>query len=137
MNVKENGEIEYTLYSFMKNETVENLTTPIEFVDYFTCVKQDVLNHLDAVNWSIMNCNLRIKERESEILLNTDFKELYGKANERVEKAHLQKENKELLEQLAKYKHKKRVYENQIIALNDIIKANQILLDEKTCNCET
>lgn len=123
------------MYDFMKNEAVEQLTTAVEYVDYFMILKQEMLGKVDALNWSIMNCVNRVEDMKADILLNTDFKELYGKDNESIRKAHIHKETSELITQLNNYKFQKSAIMNQIDAVNDIIKANQILLAEHQCNC--
>ena len=128
--------IEFQLYDFMNDPHFKELTTAIEYVDYFMTVKQDVLNHLDAVNCAIINSKLNINKTESFELLNCDFKAMYGKDNESIRKAHLQKVNEELYEQLEAYKFQKSVYMNQINILNDMIKSNQLLIQEPTCECK-
>lgn len=123
-------------YDFMKDERFNELTTADEYIDYFITVKQDLLISIDAVNWSIMNCKLRLEERKADIILETDFKELYGKDNEGIRKAHITKENKELIEQLEVYKNNKSHYENQLKVVNEIIEANYVMLTRNTCECD-
>ena len=123
------------LYDFMDNEKLEELVTAVEYVEYFTSVKQEVLIKLDAVNWSIINCKHGYEEMKAKILLETDFGELYGKNNDDVRASHIALETKEIRESLEGYKHKRSVYQNQIDTLNDIISINKLILKESQCNC--
>lgn len=129
------NENEFKLYDFMNDPRFSEMETAVEYVDFFMTVKQDTLVKLDALNCSIINAKLNIAESEAYELLTCDFKGLYGKDNESIRKSHLQKINKELYEQLEGYKYQKSVYMNMLNILDDMIKSNQILLNEHTCNC--
>lgn len=129
------NENEFKLYDFMNDPRFSEMETAVEYVDFFMTVKQDTLVKLDALNCSIINAKLNISENEAYELLTCDFKGLYGKDNESIRKSHLQKINKELYEQLEGYKYQKSVYMNMLNILDDMIKSNQILLNEHTCNC--
>ena len=128
-------DVEFKLYDFMNTEVFNELKTAVQYVDYFMTVKQDVLIQLDGVQCAITNAEIKIAEMESKELLNTDFKQLYGKANERIEKAHMRKVYHELYDQLVGFKYQKKVLNHQVDILNDMIKANRILMSECTCNC--
>ena len=127
---------EFKLYPFMADPRFNELDTAHEYVDFFLTVKQDTLIQLDANECGMTNAKLNIAQREAKQILETDFKTLYGEDNESIRKAHLQKENKELYEQLAGYKYQKKALENQINVLNDLLDANLILLGECSCDCQ-
>ena len=127
---------EMKMYDWMKSEEFEELETSMDYVNYFVRVKQDLLIKLDATNWSIANCKLRFEQCKARAILETDFKELYGKDNESIRKAHIRKEYKELIEQLETFKNNKLYYENQLKALKDIIDANMIVLSNNCCGCD-
>lgn len=129
------NENEFQLYDFMNDPRFSEMEIAVEYVDFFMTVKQDTLVKLDALNCSIINAKLNIAKSEADELLNVNFKEMYGKDNESIRKSHLQKINKELYEQLEGYKYQKSVYMNMLNILDDMIKSNQILLSEHTCNC--
>lgn len=129
------NENEFQLYDFMNDPKFNEMETAVEYVDYFMTIKQDTLVKLDALNCSIINAKLNIAKSEADELLNVNFKEMYGKDNESIRKSHLQKINEELYEQLEGYKYQKSVYMNMLNILDDMIKSNQILLSEHTCNC--
>lgn len=129
------NENEFQLYDFMNDPRFSEMEIAVEYVDFFMTVKQDTLVKLDALNCSIINAKLNIAKSEADELLNVNFKEMYGKDNESIRKSHLQKINEELYEQLEGYKYQKSVYMNMLNILDDMIKSNQILLSEHTCNC--
>ena len=116
------------MYDFME-EMPDELTTASEYLDYFLHIKQDVSIELDSINWSIMNCKLRTEECKSKIILETDFKELYGKDNESIRKAHINKELAELNKQYEMYKFKKQRCENKLDVIQDIINANMTMVE--------
>ena len=122
-------------YEFMESEEFKALETSEQYIDYFICVKQDLLRNVDAVNWSIANCKLRYEQCKAKTLLNTDFKELYGKDNESIRKAHIQKEYGDIIQQLETYKNNKSFYENQLCVVDDILEANLIILSNH-CGCD-
>ena len=124
------------LYDFMDMEIIEQLETAVDYAEYFIRVKQDILIRLDAVNWSIMNCKLKIEESKSRILLTENFKELYGKDNESIRNSHIRKENSELYDALEDYKYRRNVYLNQINTLDDMITINNIITGGNKCNCK-
>ena len=126
---------EFQLYDFMKDPRFQQMETSLEYIDFFMTVKQDVLVKLDSIQCSITSAKLSISQIEADEILNTDFKKEYGKDNEDIRKAHLKKVTEELQLQLAGYNYQKSVYKNMLDALNDMIKSNQILLGEHTCNC--
>lgn len=128
-------ENEFKLYDFMDTEIFKELETAVQFVDYFMTVKQDVLIKLDGIQCAITNAEINIAEMEAKELLNTDFKQLYGKDNDSIRKAHLRKINYKLYDQLVGYKYQKTVLNHQLDILNDMIKANMVLMNECTCNC--
>lgn len=124
-------------YEWMDNEKLAELQTSNDFINYFICVKQDLLIKLDSANWSIMNCKFKFEQAKSRNLLETDFKTEYGKDNESIRKAHIQKEYKDILEQLEVFKNNKSHYENQLKLVDDILKANLMLLSaSKGCDCD-
>lgn len=129
------NENEFQLYDFMNDPRFSEMEIAVEYVDFFMTIKQDTLVKLDALNCSIINAKLNIAKSEADELLNVNFKEMYGKDNESIRKSHLQKINEELYEQLEGYKYQKSVYMNMLNILDDMIKSNQILLSEHTCNC--
>ena len=133
---EENETFEFKLYDFMSDPTFLQMTTVNEFIDYFMVVKQDVLIQLDSVQCAITGAELKLAQLEANELLTVDFKAVYGKANERIEKAHMKKTFAELYEQLEGFKFQKKVLYNQLDILNDMIKANQILLAEPVCTCQ-
>ena len=124
------------LYDFMDMEIIDQLETAVEYADYFIRVKQDILIKLDAVNWSIMNCKLRYEEQKAKILLEENFKELYGKDNESIRNSHIRKLCGELLESLEDYKYRRNVYLNQLDTLNDMISINSKLVADNKCHCK-
>lgn len=124
------------LYDFMNTEEFKDIqkrSNAVEFVDYFMTVKQDVLNQLDSINLQIGHLKLSIADSEANELLHTNFKEEYGKDNESIRKAHLQKVNESLLLTLSDRQFDKSVLDHQVDILNDLIKSNRMML--KTCNC--
>lgn len=127
--------VEIQLYDFMNDPYFQELEFAQEYLDYFLAVKQDTLIKIDGLNYSIMNAELELENFKSKIILDTDFKELYGKSNERVEKAHIQKECGELISQIKVFKNEKSKLSNQLSVINDMIKSNQLLISEPTCNC--
>ena len=134
--MSENNELkEFKLYPFMNDPRFQEMEDALQYVDYFITVKQDILIKIDGVQCAITNAKLNIAESEAEELLETNFKEKYGKDNEGIRKAHLQRVNKELYEQLAGYQFQKTVLQNQLNVLNDMIRANQSLIDEHYCTC--
>lgn len=138
INTDNDGELKVlNLYDFMNDPRFLEMETAVDYIDWFMTVKQDVLIQLDSVNCGIVGAELNLAQLEANELLNTDFKKLYDKANERVEKAHMKKTFKELYEQLEGYKYQRKVLNNQLDILNDMIKANQILLEVNQCKCES
>lgn len=127
---------EFQMYPFMGNPRFQELEDATEYVDYYMVVKQDTLIQLDAVECGLTNAKINIAQMESKELLTVDFKAEYGKDNESIRKAHLQKINKELYEQLEGYKYQKKVLEHQLNILNDLLDANMILLGEHSCDCK-
>ena len=127
--------VEIQLYDFMNDPYFQELEFAHEYLDYFLAVKQDTLIKIDGLNYSIMNAELELENFKSDIILDTDFKGLYGKYNERVEKAHIQKECGELISQIKVFKNEKSKLSNQLSVINDMIKSNQLLISEPTCNC--
>lgn len=123
-------------YDWMESEAFQNLETSNDYIDYFIMVKQDVLRSLDAVNWSIAHCKLKFEQCKAKTMLETNFREEYGKDNEDIRKAHIQKEYAELIEQLETYKNNKSYYENQLCVLDDIIEANLVVMSNTTCGCD-
>ena len=133
--MSEEKQMLFQQYDFMKDPRFLEMESSLEYVDFFITVKEDALIKLDAIQCSITNAELSISQIEADEILNTNFKELYGKDNEDIRKAHLKKATKELKFQLAGYKYQQSVYRNMITVLNDLIKTNQILLGEHTCHC--
>ena len=126
---------EMKLYDFMNDPRFLQMETAVEYVDWFMTVKQDVLIQLDGVQCAISGAELKLAQLEANELLNTDFKSMYGKANERIEKAHMKKTFAELYEQLEGFKYRRKLLLNQLDILKDLIKSNQILLQDTTCHC--
>lgn len=125
----------FKLYEFMNDERFKQMDSAVEYVDYFMTVKQDILVELDSIELRIANTKLHLDLIKADTLLNTNFKELYGKDNEGIRKAHFQKENEELLWVLKDYQITKSEYLSQLEILNDMINANLVLMGETTCNC--
>lgn len=124
-------------YEWMDNEKLAELQTSNDFINYFICVKQDLLKKLDSANWCIMKCKFQFEQSKARNLLETDFKGLYKKDNESIRKAHIQKEYADKLEKIEIYKNNKQHYENQLKLVDDIIKANLIFLsNSKRCDCD-
>jgi hypothetical protein len=132
---KKEEPVQIKLYDFMNADILDQMDKAVDFINYFTQVKQDVLIKLDSLNYSLANGQFKLKLLEADTLLNFNFKEEYGKDNEQIRKAHLQKENKELLEQIKDFKYEKSVLEHEVDAINDIIQANMMLLAEHDCKC--
>ena len=125
------------LYDFMDNEYFNSLEYAEQYVDYFMQVKQDLMIKLDGVDWSIINTQKKILSKEAEILLSGfDFKAEYGKDNEAIRKAHIRQETGHYQDILADYKHKKRVLEHKLIAVDDLIESNLLVIANNDCHCE-
>lgn len=63
---------------------------------------QELCNNLKENEEKLCNIKDKYKEQENEILLNTDFKSIYGQNNEKIRNQHIKKE----LENLYKEKQK-------------------------------
>lgn len=125
----------FQLYDFMKDERFKQMDSAVEYVDYFMTVKQDILIELGSIELVIANTKLHLDLAKADTLLHTNFKELYGKDNEGIRKAHFQEENAQLLWVLKDYTILKTKYLHQIEILDDMIKANSLLMHECNCNC--
>lgn len=126
---------EFKLYDFMNDKTFQQMDTAVECVNFLVTVKQDTLIELDGIELAIANTKLHLDLEKANTLLNTKFKELYGKDNEGIRKAHFQQENAELLWALKDYTSLKTKLLHQIDILDDMIKANSILLHNSSCTC--
>jgi hypothetical protein len=136
MSEKKQAIKEFKAYNFMADPRFMEINYAEDYVSYFIGVKQDTLIQLDAVECGLANAKLNIAQSEAKEILETNFKEVYGKDNEDIRKAHVKKTNKVLTEQLEGYKYQKKVLENQIAVLNDLIDANLVLIGEGSCNCQ-
>lgn len=133
--MSENQPKQYELYGFMNDERFKGLNTAIEYVDFFLTVKQDCLIKLDATELALANAKINLEIQKSEILLETNFKSLYGKDNESVRNSYIMQECEELFWQIKDYQIDKKELLNQINILDGMIEANMLLVNQQ-CDCD-
>lgn len=71
------------------NSTLER-KKPVTIEDYYS-EWEKIVKELSDKEVELINLKEVYSEKEQEILLNTDFKELYGKNNEGIRKNHIKK----------------------------------------------
>ena len=71
------------------NSTLEK-SEPVTIEDYYS-EWEKIVKELSDKEVELINLKEVYSEKEQEILLNTDFKELYGKNNEGIRKNHIKK----------------------------------------------
>ena len=78
--------------NFVKDRFVEVTSpkNPLTIEDYFTEWDQ-AIKELSEKEVELINLKEIYAEKEQEILLNTDFKELYGANNDKIRKNHVKK----------------------------------------------
>ena len=71
------------------NSTLEK-SEPVTIEDYYS-EWEKIVKELSDKEVELINLKEVYSEKEQEILLNTDFKELYGKNNDSIRKNHIKK----------------------------------------------
>lgn len=71
------------------NSTLER-KEPVTIEDYYS-EWEKIIKELSDKEVELINLKEVYSEKEQEILLNTDFKELYGKNNDSIRKNHIKK----------------------------------------------
>lgn len=128
-------------YDFMEiaRKEIETMDNPLQVLDYWASVKMNLLCKIDSANWSINECTLRLETIKSDIILNTDFKGLYGKDNESIRKAHIQSQTNDLQQEINRLKHKKGVYTNQLSFIEETMSNLRLIIDvyeRDYCECD-
>ena len=119
MTEKEN--YEFKSYEFMETKEHDECKNRKEEIEYFLKVKMTILNKLDATRTEIVYNKQEIETEKANQLLTTDYKDLYGKDNENIRKAHFRKYNEDKLQKADRLTNQKKQLKNQIDIINNIL----------------